>query len=284
MQQPMPEAPMPSLSARADDPSLVIATQSMARNTRRLVLRSHSVLLPFVWRGLLPLLGLLLVLLYALWPFARGTIEATVTRETRLALDQAGFGWVTLSVSGQQLRLSGAQPQAGAGDQALAVARTATCPTWLGLRSCATEVSGSFSDPVAVPAPAASPPAPQAARACEAELSRLLADAQIRFETGRADIRADSAQLLDQLAQAARQCPGSLRIEGHTDGIGAAAANQALSEARAQAVRAALIARGLPAERLLAQGYGASRPLAANQTAAGRAANRRIEFRALADR
>lgn len=277
---------MSSLSARADDPSLVIATQSMSRSTRRLILHSASVVRPFIWRGLLPLLGLLLVLLYALWPFARGTIEATVMRETRLALDQAGFGWVALSVSGQQLRLSGMQPQAGAGDQALAIARTATCPTWLGMRACATEVSGSFSDPVAMspPAPAASPPAPQAARACEAELSRLLADAQIRFETGRADIRADSSQLLDQLAQAARQCPGSLRIEGHTDGTGAAAANQALSEARAQAVRAALIARGLPAERLLAQGYGASRPLAGNQTAAGRAANRRIEFRALADR
>jgi hypothetical protein len=80
----------------------------------------------------------------------------------------------------------------------------------------------------------------------------------------------------------ARTCPGAIRIEGHTDTIGRTAFNRSLSEARAAAVRDALIARGIPAERLQAQGFGAARPVADNRTDSGRALNRRIEFHAVA--
>lgn len=71
----------------------------------------------------------------------------------------------------------------------------------------------------------------------------------------------------------------ALTIEGHTDNVGAAAANQALSERRAAAVKAALVARfNVNADRLTTQGFGAAKPAAPNVTAEGRAANRRVEL------
>jgi len=62
---------------------------------------------PFVWRGLLPLLALVLAASFALGPVARNWIEGPVRRETRAQLDAASFGWVGLSVSGQDVMLSG---------------------------------------------------------------------------------------------------------------------------------------------------------------------------------
>src|SRR5437016_3956065 len=105
-----------------------------------------------------------------------------------------------------------------------------------------------------------------------------LAGGQIGFASGSAAIDARSAPLLDRLAQEARSCPGTLRIDGHTDPVGRSAFNRRLSQARAAAVRDALIARGVPAERLRARGFAARRPIADNTTESGRARNRRIEF------
>jgi outer membrane protein OmpA-like peptidoglycan-associated protein len=70
-----------------------------------------------------------------------------------------------------------------------------------------------------------------------------------------------------------------ITVEGHTDSIGSAESNQALSEARAQAAKEWFIASGVAAERVFAIGYGESRPIADNETDEGRAMNRRIEFR-----
>jgi outer membrane protein OmpA-like peptidoglycan-associated protein len=70
-----------------------------------------------------------------------------------------------------------------------------------------------------------------------------------------------------------------LTVEGHTDSIGAAADNQALSEARAEAARRWFIAAGVDPDRVFAVGYGETRPIADNDTEEGRAMNRRIEFR-----
>jgi outer membrane protein OmpA-like peptidoglycan-associated protein len=70
-----------------------------------------------------------------------------------------------------------------------------------------------------------------------------------------------------------------ITVEGHTDSVGDPSANQSLSEARATAVRAALIAEGVDPLWVGARGFGAERPIASNQTAAGRAANRRVDIR-----
>lgn len=69
-----------------------------------------------------------------------------------------------------------------------------------------------------------------------------------------------------------------LGVEGHTDNTSTPAHNQQLSEARAKAVVAALTAEGVAGSRLLAAGFGQSKPLADNATEAGRAKNRRVEL------
>lgn len=119
----------------------------------------------------------------------------------------------------------------------------------------------------------------EAVASCEQTLSTLLASTKIEFGTSSALIDLGSAALLDQIAEAANNCPGSLRIEGHTDNTGRTTYNEALSRRRAEAVRAALVERGLPQSRLVAQGFGSRNPIADNDTDTGKARNRRIEIR-----
>ncbi len=114
---------------------------------------------------------------------------------------------------------------------------------------------------------------------CEAELTDLLMDARIEFDSSSSVIGASSNALLDAVAAAVRRCPGTLRIEGHTDSTGPEDENETLSRNRAIAVRNALIARNLDPQRLIAEGYGATHPVAGNTTPEGRARNRRIEIR-----
>lgn len=111
---------------------------------------------------------------------------------------------------------------------------------------------------------------------CNADFDQILSDVSIRFQTGSASIDADSDELLERLAVLAHSCPGTLSIQGHTDSRGDADVNRALSLARAAAVRDALVAHDIGADRITAEGFGASRPIADNDTSAGRAKNRRI--------
>ena len=101
----------------------------------------------------------------------------------------------------------------------------------------------------------------------------------IHFETGKAAIQPDSEDTLKQLAALLQQNPTlKLRVEGHTDNQGSPAANQLLSEKRAQAVVAWLVAHGADAAQLKAQGLGQTKPVADNSTEDGRAKNRRVEL------
>ena len=252
--------------------------QSEAVVHRHLLLWRDPPVWPFLWRGLLPLLGLAVIALFAFGTFARSWIEASVQRETREQLNAAGYAWVGLKVSGQNVTLSGVEPTSSAGERAIALAKAASCPTWLGRRTCAVSVAADFTSPPPSLAAAAPVVTAAAAQACERSLASLLAAEEIEFGSASAAISARSAPLLDRLAKQARACPGNIRIEGHTDSVGRSAFNQSLSDARAAAVRAALIDRGIPAARLQARGFGATHPVADNHTAAGRAKNRRIEF------
>ena len=121
--------------------------------------------------------------------------------------------------------------------------------------------------------------APVDASVCQQLFSELLAKGTIRFEAKRATLDPDSAGLLDRLVEVALRCPTTdIEIVGHTDADGEGAANQALSEKRAQAVVDYLTKAGLPASRFTATGNGSAQPVAANDTDEGKAKNRRIEL------
>ena len=99
------------------------------------------------------------------------------------------------------------------------------------------------------------------------------------FDFGSATLKPASAKALQTILSIVKKTSGKLRLEGHTDNIGVATANQALSQARAQAVRTALVKLDATlATRLAAQGFGASRPIADNKVMEGRAQNRRVEL------
>ena len=104
----------------------------------------------------------------------------------------------------------------------------------------------------------------------------------VNFEWGRSALTLDSYAVLDQVAEALIANP-EIRIEiaGYTDGTGSPALNVRLSEARAAAVRAYLASQGVPPDRMVARGYGATGFIASNTTAAGRAQNRRVELHKL---
>jgi outer membrane protein OmpA-like peptidoglycan-associated protein len=276
-----------TITTSAGSAGSTTSTMSTTRIVQRRWIRHERPIWPFVWRGLLPILGLLLLAWYAFWPFARGDVEATVLQETRSQLASQGFGWANVAVSGQNVTLSGTQPKPGDGEAALTVARAANCPSWAGRLTCAVMVNGQFTEPAsapvaaAVPSPVLTPAAPLAvaAQACEKSLADVVAKSKIVFATSSATIKPSSAPVLDALAEAARGCPGEIRIEGHTDSRGLPASNKELSMARATSVRAALVERGIPAQQLQAQGFGQDVPVADNGSEAGRTQNRRIEFR-----
>ena len=101
----------------------------------------------------------------------------------------------------------------------------------------------------------------------------------IYFDFDSATLRPESDSALREIAQAVRENPAwKVVIAGHTDNIGGDAYNMTLSAHRAEAVMKALITRyQIPSDRLSSQGFGANRPKAANDTAEGRALNRRVE-------
>lgn len=111
-------------------------------------------------------------------------------------------------------------------------------------------------------------------------LDDTLSNRVIEFESGSATLTPRGRAILDEMVVAIRKIgTPRLQVIGHTDSSGNRLANVGLSLARAGVVRNYLIEQGIPAETLSALGSGPDHPVATNETAAGRARNRRIEFR-----
>ncbi|MCJ8138806.1 OmpA family protein [Falsirhodobacter halotolerans] len=114
---------------------------------------------------------------------------------------------------------------------------------------------------------------------CLDRIASAMARQKISFAPGSAEIEGAAYPTLDALTQTLLDCSNlSFEVRGYTDSQGSDAGNQALSQARAEAVMVALQGRRVPAERLTAVGYGEADPIADNATEDGREANRRIEF------
>ena len=104
----------------------------------------------------------------------------------------------------------------------------------------------------------------------------------ILFNTGNATLRPESFASLNKLVNLLKENPKiKIEVSGHTDNTGSAATNKSLSRNRALSVRNYLISQGIAAQRVNYEGYGFDRPVAPNTTAAGRAANRRVEIEIL---
>lgn len=359
--------------------------------------------------GILPLLGLALLVLFAWFYFASAEVESDVARRAKENLTAEGFGWAEVKADGQELFVRGTSPGPVSERLIAAVARSTECDTMLGLRQCPTHVTVKIreGDPPPIEpapiAPAASDRPPESveptgparshdftfevlgqevilrgevptehdrrrlveaaglgfksvvdelrvtnagatamysrasksalevlallisgraawlkgkfgvagvvaegreaelrkildgfggdalgetqlllekeATTCDEDFSSILTRSKIQFATGSAEIREDSMSILRELAEIAKRCPVTLQIEGHTDSTGRAEFNEQLSLRRADSVSTALTGLGIPENDLVALGFGQRRPIAANDTSAGRAKNRRIEIR-----
>ena len=101
----------------------------------------------------------------------------------------------------------------------------------------------------------------------------------ILFDTGKSSIKSQSEAVLGDIIKILNEYPNSkFTVEGHTDSVGSDKLNQDLSDARASAVKDYLVKNGIDEFRLSSKGYGESKPIDKNTTAAGRANNRRVEI------
>jgi outer membrane protein OmpA-like peptidoglycan-associated protein len=105
----------------------------------------------------------------------------------------------------------------------------------------------------------------------------------INFRSGSSQIPRESMPALEQSASAIKSAPAGTKLEvgGYTDNAGNPAANQRLSQQRADSVRHFLIDKGVKSDSLVAKGHGDSNPIASNDTEEGRFRNRRIEYKVL---
>jgi len=203
---------------------------------------------------------------------------AGLQTKAQAALDGGGMSGVNLAMAHDPLAriavLSGVSDPA---ERARIEAAVLAVPGIAGVRWA--DGDGAVPAAPAAAAPAAAAPAAAAAvAACQDDVNTVMAGKVINFNSGSAYMPDSSLNVIEEVAGALRDCTGmTIAVEGHTDSSGSAAINQTLSQARADAVAAALAQRGIAAGRVTATGFGSSRPITPGDGA--NAANRRIEFK-----
>lgn len=145
---------------------------------------------------------------------------------------------------------------------------------------CPATPAGTAVDGSGCALPKVQPPAPPQTIVITEEDKRIVSEAikDLQFDFGKASIRSVSFPSLDRVAEILINKNFSLKLAGHTDNVGSAAANLKLSKDRAESVKAYLVSKGANASRIEATGYGKTQPIASNKTEAGRQKNRRVEF------
>ena len=173
----------------------------------------------------------------------------------------SGFGPIDIAVTKDELTVSGRVPTAAAGHDLLAAVEKASDRKVADGLEIVGEGAGGL---------------------LQNRLDHALNGRTIGFNTGSAGITKAGQTVLKSLV-APLKAGGAARvvIGGYTDNVGDAKANLRLSKSRANSVKVFLVKRGVNAKRLIARGYGETKPIAPNSTEAGRQKNRRIEFTVL---
>jgi outer membrane protein OmpA-like peptidoglycan-associated protein len=115
-------------------------------------------------------------------------------------------------------------------------------------------------------------------KATQTPRGMVLTLGDVLFDTGRSELKSGASRKLDQLVQFLTEHPDRrVQIDGFTDSVGTDSYNEQLSENRADAVKAALISRGISPSRIGTEGYGKAFPVAGNSDSGGRQMNRRVE-------
>ena len=144
-------------------------------------------------------------------------------------------------------------------------------PRTFGLQLAYNFTAGEAAPPPPAPVAQAAPPPPPA--------KKKIVLRSVHFDFDKATLKADAKPILDEAVQVLKQ-EGSVDIvvEGHTDSVGTDQYNLGLSRRRAETVRTYLVDHGIARSRITAEGMGESKPVASNDTADGRAQNRRVEL------
>jgi OOP family OmpA-OmpF porin len=155
--------------------------------------------------------------------------------------------------------------------------RTSSWTPALATEACDAGLVPKKAAPAPEPAKAEPAPAPRPAPQPVAEKVSLTAGAL--FDVNKADLKPGGKSELDALAAKLQGAQiEQITVTGHTDSSGSKQLNQSLSERRADAVKAYLVSKGLDGSRIDTKGAGDTQPVASNNTAAGRAQNRRVEI------
>jgi OmpA-OmpF porin, OOP family len=134
--------------------------------------------------------------------------------------------------------------------------------------------------PAPAPAPVPAPPPPPAP-----VVQKVTLQANTLFDFDKSVVKPEGRKLLDRLVERAKELNLEVIIAvGHADWTGPEAYNQKLSERRAEAVKAYLVSKGIPAGKIYSEGKGETRPVASNKTREGRAQNRRVEIEVIGTR
>ncbi len=201
--------------------------------------------------------------------YTLGAFQQNLLRQSISALHEQGIENAEIRFSGLDATITGVR-----GSNAVSEAARLALLAVPGVRSVRVRILDSGFDPVTPPVPSSSPTIEVAEALAELRTDLLL------FRPGGVALNPSSSVHLARLAKALAAHPeAAIEIQGHTDSWGDPHDNMMLSVQRADAVRTSMAAFGVSYKQLFAAGFGATRPRGDNNTAAGRALNRRIELR-----
>ncbi len=247
-----------------------------------------------LWLGLLGLL-LLGLISYFFGNSSGKNLRKIATQTAQEALDKGNFGYAKAVVKGGLLIIEGTAPDAASKTAACEAANKAFegknmigLPGIVAQIRCEITYPGEPAKEKSEPAKVASAPNDAGDNKCQSEISAAAAGGNVGFVL-KGSVINSGKDMLDKVASAAAKCKTSkIEVAGHTDSGGEADMNMRLSQARADAVKAYLVSKGLSADQLVAKGYGETKPLVPDNAVPGvdspeRAKNRRIEFNVMAN-